>query len=75
MTMESEMRQACHVMLKKYPDVINVEQLAEILTVSTKTCYKLIANGKIEVIQVGRAYRIPKTKVFKYILAIRSENR
>lgn len=75
MTMESEMRQACHVMLKKYPDVINVEQLAEILTVSTKTCYKLIANGKIEVIQVGRAYRIPKTKVFKYILAVRSENR
>lgn len=75
MTMESEMRQACHVMLKKYPDVINVEQLAEILSVSTKTCYKLIANGKIEVIQVGRAYRIPKTKVFKYILAVRSENR
>lgn len=75
MTIESEMRQACHVMLKKYPDVINVEQLAEILSVSTKTCYKLIANGKIEVIQVGRAYRIPKTKEFKYILAIRSENR
>ncbi len=75
MTMESEMRQACHVMLKKYPDVINVEQLAEILSVSTKTCYKLVAEGKIEVIKVGRAYRIPKTKVFKYILAIRSENR
>ncbi|MEG2678551.1 MAG: excisionase family DNA-binding protein [Oscillospiraceae bacterium] len=75
MTMESEMRQACHVMLKKYPDVMSVTQLAEVLSVSTKTCYKLVADGKIEVIQVGRAYRIPKTKVFKYLLAVRSQNR
>lgn len=75
MTIEIEMRQACHMMLKKYPDVMNIKQLAEILSVSTKTCYKLVSDGKIEVIQVGRAYRIPKTKVFKYLLAIRAENR
>lgn len=75
MTAETEMRQACHIMLKKYPDVMNIDQFAEILSVSTKTCYKLIHDGKVDVIKVGRAYRIPKIKAFQYILAIRAENR
>jgi excisionase family DNA binding protein len=69
-----EARQAYRTMLRQYPDVLNVKQLADILSVSTKTCYKLLQNGQIESIQIGRSYRIPKTKAFKYLLELSPKN-
>ena len=54
-------------MLKDYPDVMSIEQMCEILSVSTKTGYKLLKEGKICCLKVGRAYRILKAHLFTYL--------
>lgn len=41
--------------------------MCEILSVSTKTGYKLLKEGKICCLKVGRAYRIPKAHLFTYL--------
>ena len=60
-------REAYRLMLKDYPDVMNIEQMCEILSVSTKTGYKLLKDGKICCLKVGRAYRIPKAHLFTFL--------
>ena len=57
-------REAYRLMLKDYPDVMSIEQMCEILSVSTKTGYKLLKEGKICCLKVGQAYRIPKAHLF-----------
>ena len=57
-------RDAYKLMLKEYPDVMDIAQMCQILDVSTKTGYRLIREGKICCIKVGRAYRIPKAHLF-----------
>ena len=61
-------REAYRLMLRKYPDVMNVDEVSEVLGVSTKTCYKLIRSGKITSLKVGRSYRIPKAHLFSYLI-------
>ena len=55
------------VMLKDYPDVLNIEQMCEALSVSTKTGYKLLKSGTIQSLKVGRSYRIPKAHLLAYL--------
>lgn len=60
-------RDAYKLMLKEYPDVMDITQMCQILDVSTKTGYRLIREGKIRCIKVGRAYRIPKAHILTYL--------
>ena len=53
--------------LRDYPDVMDVNQVSEILGVSTKTVYKVIRNGTLSSMKVGRAIRIPKLNVMRYL--------
>ena len=57
-------RDAYRVMLRKYPDVMNIEQMCDALRISTKTGYKLLHEGKIPAMKIGRSYRIPKAHLF-----------
>ena len=57
-------RDAYKLMLKDYPDVMSIEQMCEILSISTKTGYRILREGKICCLKVGRAYRIPKAHLF-----------
>ena len=41
-------RDAYRLMLKDYPDVMDIGQMCEALGVSTKTGYKLLKDGKID---------------------------
>ena len=43
-----------------YPDVVTVEQLSTMLSISAKTAYKLVKEKKIKSISIGRTYKIPK---------------
>jgi excisionase family DNA binding protein len=52
---------------KKYPDVLDVKLVSKLLGVSTKTVYKLIKDGAILSLKVGREYRVPKAAVMRYI--------
>ena len=53
-------KDAYKLMLKEYPDIMTVEQMCEVLGISTKTGYRLLREKKICCLKVGRAYRIPK---------------
>lgn len=53
--------------LRDYPDVLTVEELSRALGISSKTGYRLIREGKIECLKVGRSYRIPKAHVLAYL--------
>ena len=52
---------------RDYPDVLDVEQMCEILNVSTKTGYKLLNENQIQAFKIGRAFRIPKAHLFDYL--------
>lgn len=54
-------------LLKDYPDIMGIEEMSSALGVSTKTAYKLLREGKITAIKVGRVYRIPKIHLLAYL--------
>lgn len=60
-------REAYKVMLKDYPDVLNIEQMCRVLGVSTKTGYRILKEGRIQNLKVGRSYRIPKIHILTYL--------
>ena len=56
--------------LSEYPDVLTVKQLTEALQVGRNTAYKLLDEGKIKSIKIGRTFKIPKIYVISYLLEI-----
>ena len=45
--------------LQKYPPVLSVKDLEEILRISHNTAYALVRSGQIHSVRTGRSYRIP----------------
>lgn len=62
------------LMLKEYPDIMNIDEMCAALSVSTKTGYKLLKEGKISCMKVGRTYRIPKVHVLAYLKIIEQQS-
>ena len=60
-------QEAYKLMLKDYPDILTIQQMCDILGISTKTGYRLLREKKICSLKVGRAYRIPKMHLFTYL--------
>ena len=60
------------VMFKEYPDVVNVDQMSEMLGISSKTAYKLLQGDVIAHFKVGRTYKIPKFHILSYLRVIQS---
>ena len=54
-------------MFKKYPDVVSVIDLQKMLNIGKNTAYKLVKNGKIQSIRIGKVHKIPKLNVIKYM--------
>ena len=52
---------------KDYPDVLDVKQVSQLLSVSTKTVYRLLRNGDLDSLKIGRVFRVPKVNVMKYV--------
>lgn len=56
---------------RKYPDVVDVPQLCEMLggsrPMSKKTAYRMLNAGKIKAFRIGRSYRIPKVNVIRFL--------
>lgn len=61
-------RNAYRVMLRDYPDVLNIDQMCAILNISTKTGYALLKKGKVQHLKIGRSYRIPKVHLLTYLI-------
>ena len=67
-------RDAYRMMLRDYPDVLNIDQMCDILSVSTKTGYTLLKKGKVQHLKVGRSYRIPKAHLLTYLIGFAPSN-
>ena len=57
-------------MLVEYPDVMNILQMSKALSISVKTGYKLLKDGEVKGLKVGRAYRVPKLRIIEYLMQI-----
>lgn len=58
-------------MLNEYPDVLTVQQLAEILCIGEAAAYRLVKERTIGSVRMGRTIRIPKVCVVDYLNAAR----
>jgi len=71
--METYANEMYHIIFKEYPDILDVKQLSGALGVSTKTVYRLLKNGTIASLKIGREFRIPKVNVMKYVKVFGSQ--
>lgn len=67
-------RDAYRVMLRDYPDVLNIDQMCEILSVSTKTGYAILKKGSVQHLKVGRSYPHPQGTSFDLSHRIRTRS-
>lgn len=56
-----------------YPDVLNLEEMSELLQISTKTGRRLLNSGEIRSFRIGRSFRIPKQHLISFIMGTPSE--
>ena len=63
-------KDAYSLMLKEYPDVLDINQMCDILGVSTKTGYKILKAGTINSLKIGRTYRIHKVHIISFLRMI-----
>lgn len=59
---------------KDYPDVVTVEQMSEMLGISTKTAYRMLKSNTIKHFMVGRIYKIPKYHILVYLNLVDAQN-
>ncbi len=70
-----ESQTAYNLLFTKYPDVVNVQQMCEMLGgICDKTAYRLLKSGEIKSFIVGRHYRIPKLNILEYLELIDKSN-
>jgi len=55
-------------MFEQYPDVVTVENLAEMLNIGRNTAYELVRAGIIPSVRIGKNIRIPKMPVVQYLM-------
>jgi excisionase family DNA binding protein len=67
MVMSISAKDMYRAVFKEYPDVLDVKQVSRLLNVSTKTVYRLLRSGELDSLKIGRAFRIPKVNVMKYV--------
>ena len=65
--MEMNTQEVYRMVFTDYPDVLDVKQVSTLLGVSTKTVYRLVHEGTLDSLKVGREFRVPKVNVMKYV--------
>lgn len=58
-------------MLKDYPDVLTVEQVAQILHIGINAAYRLVNSQEIGYRRIGKSIRVPKVCVVDYLVSSR----
>lgn len=54
-------------MLESYSDVLQIKDIMDILNIGRNSAYKLIGNGSIKSLRIGRNIRIPKIYLIDYL--------
>jgi excisionase family DNA binding protein len=53
--------------LRRFNDVLTVDDLMDFLAIGRSTAYNLLRSGQIKCIKIGRNYKIPKENVLNYV--------
>jgi DNA binding domain, excisionase family len=64
---QSEKQICTRTQFKDYPDVLTVQQTAELLSVCKNTVYKLIRDQELPCRRIGSAIRIRKNDVSEFM--------
>lgn len=57
------------LMFTTYPDIVDITQMRKMLGgIGVTLAYKLLKQGKIKSLKIGREYRIPKSCIIQYLL-------
>lgn len=51
----------------EYPDVVTVDQMCDMLDISTVTAYRLLKSKKIQSLRIGHVYKIPKLCILQFL--------
>jgi excisionase family DNA binding protein len=54
------------------PALLTVKQAARVLNLGRSTVYQLIADGRLEVVHIGRSTRVPTDAISRLIGALRT---
>jgi len=65
--MDFSTQEIYRVVFKEYPDVLDVKQVSTLLGVSTKTVYRILRDGTLDSLKIGREFKIPKVNVMRYV--------
>jgi len=63
-----KIRENYTLMFTSYPDVVNIKELKDMLDIGITLAYRLIREGKIKSLKIGREYKIPKTNIISYLI-------
>lgn len=55
-------------LFKNYGDLLSVDDLVEMLSISRVLAYKLITTGKLNAVKIGREYKIAKVNVIAFVM-------
>jgi len=65
---KSELKEMYALMFPDYPDIVTVQQMQAMLGISRHLAYHLINYGYVSALKIGKAYKIPKVSIIKYVL-------
>ena len=67
--MSENVKENYSIMFTNYPDIVNIEQMRKMLgDIGVTLAYKLLKQGKIKSMKIGREYKIPKSFIIQYLL-------
>lgn len=52
---------------QEYPEVMNVEEVADLLRVSNQTVYNLVRSGRLPATKIGREWRFSRARILEMI--------
>lgn len=56
-------------LFSEYPDVVTVKQMCTMLGgISQKTAYRILEDGDIRHLKIGKSFKIPKVCIIEYLL-------
>ncbi len=58
-------------MFREYPDILNIQQVAKALGISTKAAYALVNAKRLGAIRVGRIIKVPKFSLEEFVKTAR----
>lgn len=56
-------------MFEKYPDIVGVDDVCDMLKIGKNKTYDLLRTNQIISKRIGKVYKIPKQSVIDYVLS------